>query len=208
MSKFINKYIIFLIGFYIFWLGIFPQLAVRSVLVVCQNLSHNSSYKIEIVNPKIRTDILPVMRIYADKISVVSKKDVFSANIENFKIKFRLLPLLSGKLHVNTLRMKSAILSADLKQEVELDKDFFNRLDKTKIIFDSVSVGDFNALLREKDARKPILYSGKNFLYKKKNRYLAFKVNSVLNMDGTESSANIDFYLPRNNNPDKTVFDA
>ena len=208
MSKLINKYIIFLIGFYVFWLGIFPQIAVRSVLVICQNLSHNTKYKIEVVNPKIRTDILPVMRVYADRISVASKKDVFSANIENFKIKFRLLPLLSGNLHVNSLRMSSVELSADLKQEVELDKDFFNRLDKTRIIFDSASIGNFNVLLRQKDAKRPIVYSGKDFLYKMKNRYLAFRVKSVLEMDGTKSSANIDLYLPRNNNPDKTVFDA
>ena len=208
MSKLINKYIIILIGFYVFWLGIFPQIAVKSFLVVCKNLSHNTNYKIEVVNPKIRTDILPVMRIYADKISVASKKDVFSANVENFKVKFRLLPLLSGKLHINSLRMNSADLSADLKQEVELDKDFFNRLDNTKIIFDSVSVESFNALLRQRDTREPIIYSGKNFLFKKKNRYLAFKVNSILNMDNTKSTADVNLYLPKNNNLDRTIFDV
>ncbi len=207
MSKLINKYIIILIGFYVFWLGVFPQLMSESIKVVCKNLSHNSDYKIEVVNPRVRTDILPVIRIYADKISVNSKTEVLNADVEHFKIKLRILPLFSGRLHINTLKMHSAILSADLKQEVELDKDFFNRLENTKISCDSFSVKKFEATLFQKDTKTPVVYSGENLCFKHKNRYISLQLNSRLSMDNKISDANIDLFLPKNNNIEKTLFD-
>ena len=206
MSKLINKYIIILIGFYVFWLGILPPLISNAIKIVCNNLSVNSEYKIEVVNPRIRTDVLPVIRIYADKFSVNSKSDVFKADISDFKIKFRLLPLLSGRLHLNTLRADKIYLSADLKSEIELDKEFFNKLGNTRVSCDSVKVTKFDTVLYQKDAKSPIIYSGEDLVFKNKNRYVEFKIKSNLKMDGKTSEANVDLFLPKNNDLDKTAF--
>ena len=207
MSKFINKYIVILIGFYVFWLGILPNLMSNAISVVCKNLSHNSEYKIEVVNPRVRLDVLPVIRVYADKFEISSKTDAFKANVSDFKVKFRLLPLLSGRLHINSLKADKIYLSADLQNEVELDKEFFAKLENTKVSCDSVKINEFNTFLRQKDTQPPIIYSGENFVFRNKNRFDELKIKSKLIMNGNTSDANINLLLPKNNDFDKTIFD-
>ena len=68
-----NKFIIFLIGFYIFWLGLMPLLATNLVKVLTKNFSHNSKYEIVIENPKVTCSILPVVSFSANKIDIRSK---------------------------------------------------------------------------------------------------------------------------------------
>ena len=202
-----NKVIILIISSYIFWLGVLPVIISKSVTALCKNFSHNSDYNIEIVNPKTRLSLLPVATFKAEKLSVKDKNNAFSSDIENFKLKLRLLPLLSGRLHINSLNMDSVKLSANIQNDMELDKDFFEKLEKTRIKCDSIGIKDFEGSLYQKDVKAPILYQGKDFKYKHKNRYIQFSTKSVLRVNDKVSTANIELYLPKNNDIKKTIFD-
>ena len=54
MFKFINKYIIAAVCFYIVWLGLFPFLLTKSALILSKNFSANSNYEIILENPKFK----------------------------------------------------------------------------------------------------------------------------------------------------------
>lgn len=202
-----NKVIILIISFYIFWLGVLPVIISKSITALCKNFSHNSDYNFEIVNPKTKLSLLPVATFKADKLVVKDKNNSFSSDIENFKIKLRLLPLLSGRLHINSLNMTSVKFFANIQNDIELDKDFFEKLENTGIKCDSIGIKDFEGSLYQKDVKVPILYQGKDFKYKHKNRYIQFSKKSVLKVNNKVSTANIELYLPKNNDIKKTIFD-
>ncbi len=129
----LRKYIITIIGFYIFWMGILPLVITNTAKVLCKNYSHNSNYEITLDNPRTILTPLPVCKFSANKISVKSKTDNTKADIENFKIKIRLLPLLSGKLHVNSIAAENFEFQTSLKDNMELDKDFLKNLKQQKL---------------------------------------------------------------------------
>ena len=202
------KLIISLIGIYIFWLFILPQVVSRAIVSVCENYSHNSNYNLEVKNPQIKLSLLPIGVLKVDSVSVKAKNESAFATVENVKVKVRLLPLLSGRVHINNLSLGKAKLSAKLVEELELDKDFFNKLENTPVRLDGMRVGEFEALLYQKDIESPIIYNGKGFVYERKNRYVKLHTNSALNVNGKISKVTSDLYLPKNNDINKTVFDV
>ena len=46
-----HKFIISLIGIYIFGLCVLPLVVSNAVGILCENFSHNSQYKIEVISP-------------------------------------------------------------------------------------------------------------------------------------------------------------
>ena len=98
-----KKFITILIGVYIFWLCIMPYLITNTVVLLCKNISHNSNYKIEFLKPRTKLSVIPVMSFYADKVVFRFKNESLSLNLSNFKLSLRVLPLLSGKFHINKL---------------------------------------------------------------------------------------------------------
>ncbi len=204
----LRKYIITIIGFYIFWMGILPLVITNTAKVLCKNYSHNSNYEITLDNPRTILTPLPVCKFSANKISVKSKTDNTKADIENFKIKIRLLPLLSGKLHVNSIAAENFEFQTSLKDNMELDKDFVKKLETAKTTFNSIRINKFRTELSQKDIKTPIIYSGENLLFQKKNKYVKFTIDSTLEMQDRISEADIDLYLPKNNDIKKSVFEV
>lgn len=204
----LKKYIITIIGFYIFWMGILPFVITNTAKVLCKNYSHNSDYEIVLENPRTVLTPLPVGKFRADRIAVNSKKDNTKVEIDNFKIKIRLLPLLSGRLHINSISADNFEFQTSLKENMELDKDFFKKLETTKTTFNSIKINKFRTELSQKDIKTPIIYSGENLIFQKKNRYIKFVVASNLEMQGQTSEADINLYLPKNNDIKKSVFEV
>lgn len=189
-------------------MGILPLVITNTAKVLCKNYSHNSNYEITLDNPRTILTPLPVCKFSANKISVKSKTDNTKADIENFKIKIRLLPLLSGKLHVNSIAAENFEFQTSLKDNMELDKDFVKKLETAKTTFNSIRINKFRTELSQKDIKTPIIYSGENLLFQKKNKYVKFTIDSTLEMQDRISEADIDLYLPKNNDIKKSVFEV
>lgn len=203
-----KKFITILIGVYIFWLCIMPYLITNTVILLCKNISHNSNYKIEFLKPRTKLSVIPVMSFYADKIVFRFKNESLFLDLSNFKLSLRVLPLLSGKFHINNLSGDKISLEAILAEDLELDKDFFNKLNNIYLKIDSASLKEFEAKFYQKEVKTPIIYKGNGFEYQKRNRYIVFKNNSMLDINGNVSKVKSNLFLPKNNNIEKTVFDV
>ncbi len=202
-----NKFVISLIGIYTVWLFAMPTIVTKTIVNLCNNFSHNSNYEIQIKNPHTKFFVLPIGLFKADELVIKSKNSSAHSTIKNFESKIRLLPLLSGRVHINSLYIEKIKLSATLTKNLELDKDFFNKLETIPLKINSIRIGEFEALLYQKDVKTPIIYNGKGFTYERKNRYIKLHTNSALNVGGKVSKITSNLYLPKNNDINKTFFD-
>ena len=187
-----NKFVLSVIGFYIFYLGILPFVSASIIQVLCANFSMNSAYKIEVNNPRVIFSVLPRVTIKADSIKVKAPQNSLVAETENFKIKLRLLPLLSGHIHINNLAFSELKFSASLNENLELDKDFFKKLETTRVKCDSLNIKSLETKLYQKELNRPIIYTAKDFSFQKKNKYLKLKLDGSLNISDKVSSSHID----------------
>ena len=208
LNKYINKYTIIILSFYIFWLFIIPFIFAEILPVICENISYNSGYKIEIINPHLKQSFLPSAKIQADKIHIQEKDSNDFVTVEKFDMQFRLLPLLSGKLHINEISAEDITLNTSLKEKVVLDKDFFKDLQNTGIKCDKIRLNNFKTAIYQQGIQMPVLYSGDNVFYQKNGRFIKLQYNSRLNIQNSESETHINLYLPRNNDIRKSVINV
>ena len=180
----------------------------RGAKELCKSITANTDYVITLNNPKFRLSVLPTLGFEASGISAEQKSGSDSAEIKNFKIVIRLLPLISGRLHINYIGASSISVSSTLKEKVELDKDFFSKLETSKIKLDSAKIDSFEFLMYQKDVKQPISYSGMDFFFLRKNRFLRFETHNQLKIQDKTSNTDINLYLPKNNDIKKTVFDV
>ena len=157
MHKIINKYIIGVLGFYIFWIGIMPHAITGIVNVVCKNINHNTRYTINVENFKTRLSVLPTISFKADKIVFGFDDKSFETKLDDFNLQCRILPLLSGRFHINYIVIGNVELNKTLEKNLSLDKDFFNKLEKAKYCIDKVEVSKFNSNFYKKEINKPII---------------------------------------------------
>lgn len=207
MKQIFNKYIILILGVYAFWIGGVPVIFTKALPVVCENISINSNYNVEILNPKLRLNILPKAQFNALKINVEDKTTQNISTIDNFKIDLRLLPLLSGRVHINSISADNLFLKVNIDKDIELDKDFFKNLDKSKIKCNILKINEFSVILAHKGTQKPIVYSGNGVFFKKNRRYLKVNADTKFNINDKISNADISLYLPKNNDINKSVVD-
>ena len=207
MSKLINKYLIAIISFYIFWLGLLPLFLTKTVSVLCNNFSHNSNYEINIQNPKVKLYFIPVIKFKADEIYIKNKSSIDLLKADDLYIKIRLLPLLSGKVHINNFSVDNLCLVKKVKKDSILNKNFFKNLEKTNFIFDSISIDKLISKFLSEDNEDKIIYTGKNIKFNKKNRYLSLNIDSKLATNKIASKIYINLFLPKDNTINNTRFD-
>ena len=202
-----NKYIIAILSFYIFWIGVLPLVLTKVAGILCENYSHNSSYQIKLDKPKFVLSPLPILTFKAKEVYLKSKNDSYNIVLENPKINIRLLPLLSGKLHINNFTTRTLKSRYNLKERFVLDKDFFIKIDAMPFVLDSVKIDNFGFEFYRPDIKLPVTYEGENFVYQRKNRYIELKTSSVFKLADNVSKMDINLFLPKNNDLKKTVFD-
>lgn len=208
MSRFFNKYIFIIIGFYIIWLGILPFTAEKLLPAICENISYNSNYIVKLERPTIRTSILPKILLKADSIELKEKNTNNFINVDSPFINLRILPILSGKLHINKIGASNLKINLTLDKHLVLDKDFFKNLSKINVKCDSVYLNEFDIKLYQQNIQTPVIYNGKKFFYKRNNRYVKLDLESKILLNGNKSEADIELYLPQNNDVRKSIIDV
>ena len=208
MKLVFNKYIIIILSFYAFWILGLPFIFTELLPKVCENISLNSDFTIEMDKPQLYLTPLPKASFKAKNIKVKSKKTEDFTSIENFETSIRLLPLLSGKVHINKIQASEIKINSVLKKELELDKNFFKNLNKTKIKLNELNVEEFAVNIHQPGLSEPVIYTARNIYFKKNARALNFNLSSELNIKGSISQANVNLYLPRNNDVDRSVVDV
>ena len=208
MKQVFSKYIIIIISFYAIWIVGLPFLFPKTLTEVCENISLNSNYEVSVVNPKLRLSLIPTANIKADNIVLKSKKTDDFTRIENPEISFRILPILSGKFHINKLSASNITANSILKKELELDENFFANLNKTRVRCKELKINTVSVNIYQPNISEPVVYSAKNIYYKRNARALKFNLQSELKIKNSKSEANINLYLPSDNNVKKSIIDV
>ena len=63
----------------------------------------HTALNIEVKNPRLYTTIIPNIKVKAEDIKLLNKDNSVALELEYPKLNLRLLPLLSGKIHLNSL---------------------------------------------------------------------------------------------------------
>ena len=200
----IRKFLTLIISFYVLWIGVLPFAFTKTADFACKKISQKSDFKIELIEPKIRLSIVPTANIFAKSFTITSSK--LKIDIKNGQVKIRILPLLSGKFHLNSLTMDELYLETNIKEDFELNTNFTNKLQNIGIVYDFLDINKFKIVMYQNQVKLPIIYEGENLIYRLKNRYVQFKLNSKLTLDNKVSTAHCHLYLPKNNDKQKTIF--
>ena len=204
----IKKYIIIVVSILIVWLGGVPLFLSAFIPILFENLSHNSEYVIKIEKPVVYTNILPFIRIKTDSVYISSKETKDNISIQGLNIKVRLLPLLSGRFHINDIYMKSVLADSILNNNSVLDKNFSKKIKNANVKCDKLKIDTFTVNLREPNLKIGVNYFGKNLNFIKKDRFIKFDIDSSLVADNKTSIIKVNLFLPKSNNIDKTVMDV
>ena len=205
MRRDLYKYIVIIICVLVFWLLIVPFIFSKAVPIICENLSYNTQYNVKIENPRLYLNIIPVATVNAKKILIESKdsEDVFHA--DEFKIRIRVLPLLSGRVHIDNIQAEDIGISAVLDKKIQLDKNFISVAKNTKIICDAVDIRKIRVNLYQENQSHKAFYSADNILYKNNGRYIKLNADSAINVDNVMSNVNVNIYLPKDNDVKKSA---
>ncbi len=207
MKQIFYKYIIIILGFYTLWLGGLPFIFSKVFPVVCENISYNSDYTVEVNKPLLLMNILPTATLKAEDIKIYSKKTNDTFYIKNPKIKLRIFPLFSRTIHINNITVNELKINSVLNNNLELNDKIINQIKNTGIKCDALKLNSFEIVLHEPMEKYPVIYSGKNIYYKQNSRFLKLNTESSININNKSSSADIKLYLPKNNDIKKSIVD-
>ena len=200
MKRLHKKYITIILGICIFWLAGIPFLFSRLVPVICENITYNYEYNVSVEKPRLYMNIIPTAVIKADRISISTKNSDDMADIKDFKMKLRLLPLLSGRVHFDIIQASDISINSVIEKNKHLEKEFVTKLLKTKVYCDSLKIEKLVAKIKESDIKEPAVYTANNIFYVKNGRYLRLNAESTIDFNGKQSVINASLYLPKNNN--------
>ena len=195
-----KKYIFLFLGICVFWIGVIPFVFSKAIPVVCENLTYNSVYNLEVKNPRLILSLIPSAIIKADELDIKLKNQQDAAKIVSPKINIRLLPLLVGKVHINKISAKDVYLNTRISENPVLEKDFVNKLvKKNNFKLNAVKIENFKVELSQKGLSSPVLYKGNSVHFRKNGRYVKISLVSALEVQDKISEINAKLFLPKNN---------
>lgn len=192
-----GKYIYSLMIFYIVWLVGIPLAFRLFVVPILNNIPC-----INITNPRLYTSILPNIKFKADEIVLLNKDNSKALDITGLKVNLRILPLLSGKIHVNSFEEKTMDISLEIKDKLYLG-DYpidINPEQKVNAKINRVKIGKTNVSIGK------YLIKGEDFYFRMKRKSFVVHGKTETQLGQEKSWANFDINLPHNKNLKKTKF--
>ena len=201
-----NKLIIIFVGIYLFCVLIMPFLLTKAVVPVCANISENSQYEIVISEPKISINFLPKLNFKAKHASIKMKQSKNTIEVSNLNFCLRILPLISKRIHIDSVELGDLNITLNLFKEFVLQEDFFKEIQNSKIRCDLLRINSYDIKFFQKNITLPIRYLGHGFFYQHNNSHLKMLMNSKFLVGDKTSSINLNLVLPKNNDIKKTIF--
>ena len=208
MKQSLYRNIIIIFSILAFWLGVIPLVFSRAIPIVCENLSYNTEYNILVEKPVLYMNIVPIMTIKANKVRIESKDKQEEYLVDNLKIKLRILPLLSGHVHINSIQASNIVVNSTLENKFELDKSFAEKIKNTKIICDCIDFRNIKLNINNKEVEQNIICVAEKIFYKKNGKYLKFETKGSININNIFSEADVTINLPKNNDINKSIIDV
>ncbi|MCR5266592.1 MAG: DUF3971 domain-containing protein [Cyanobacteria bacterium RUI128] len=160
----------------------------------------------EIINPRMTTYVVPNITIKANSIKLLNKDGTPDLELNKPYLKIRILPLISGRIHINKFSAKNIGVNLTVKDKIYLGSfplEFSQGNLKTKV--NKVKIDNF--ALNVDDNSEIYKVTAKDLYFKNKRKAFVLKGKSELIAKNNKACANLDIYLPHNKNLKKTKFD-
>jgi len=201
MIKKFSKHIYAILIFYFIWLVCIP-LGFRFGVAPLLNKADKN---IKIENLCLYTSIFPNLKFRANEIKLLNNDGSEAFKTTNPKLNIRILPVLLGKIHINSFESENISANFVLKDKLYLGEYPIEIPEKQiKSQIDRIKLNDLNLSLAENDNSHKL--NGKNIYFKKKKKTLIFHSSAEVLSQGHESFAYFDVNIPNNKNYKKTKF--
>ena len=197
-----------ILGICAFWLGGIPFIFSKALPVVCENISFNSNYDVIVEKPRLRLNIIPIATIKAKSLKIKTHNSNDYMFLDNPSVTVRLFPLLAGKVHINKIFVNDIEAEAVIKENIVLEKDFFNNFSKSRVFLDSFICNKFKTKIKTPEVNGIAVYEGSDIYYRKNGRYIKVNINSKISLNNQKSDITAKLYLPKNNDVNKSIINA
>ena len=204
MKQIYKKYITIIISFYTFWLVVLPLFFNCTTPFLCKLISNKTNYIINVEKPRLYLNVIPTINIQAKNIKIKEKNSNNNIQISKFNSTARLLPLLSGKVHINNINIENILSSFELNKTIEFDKENIINLKNTNIKIDTIKCSNCVLNFTQKHNATNVNYTIENFIFQRHNNSLYLNFLSVFDINNFKTVMNIDIQLPDNNNITKS----
>lgn len=202
-----GKYIYSLIIFYIVWLVVIP-LGFRFLTnPVLDMIKSNTEFNLSVKNLRLNTSVVPNIKIKADEIKLLNKDNSEAFYLENSKLSVRLLPLISGKVHINSFQSDNIRVSASLKDKLYIgDYPIELKQQDVSAKIKRVKVNKFDLKLSEPYKNNKYAVLGSNIYFKDARTSFIFHGKTESDFNGKKTYLSADINLPHRKNLKKTKF--
>ena len=203
-----KKYIYGILGFYLLWL-IFVPLGFKFLAkpLLC-TINSYTPFNLEVTKPRLVTSIIPNIKLKAEDIKLLNKDSSTALELSNPKLSIRLLPLISGKIHINSFESKAIYTNLNIKDKIYLG-DYLIESNNQDINakLNRIKVNKINIDITEFAQKKNYKINGSNFYFK--NSRNSFLSHGKFGFEQGNKSAdmNFDISIPHAKNLKKTKFD-
>lgn len=201
MRKKYLKYIYGIVIFYFIWLICIPvgfKFAIKPLLA---QLDDN----IKVENLCLHTSLFPNLTFTANEIGLKNNDGSPALDITKFQFSIKILPIVIGKLHINSFEGEDLVARFILKDKLYLGEYAIELPEQqVKSQIDRIKLNKLNISLDENDNHH--ILNGRNIYFKKKKKTLIFHTSSEIISQGSKSYAYFDVNLPNNKNFKKTKF--
>ena len=203
-----EKYIYSVIIFYCLWLVIIP-LGFRFLAEpVIDMLKSYTPINLEIEKPRLYTSVIPNAKLKAETIKILNKDSSVALQLDNPKLNIRLLPLLSGRIHINSFESKKITVNSVLKDKLYLgDYPIEIKDQKIKAKIRRIKINNLDMNLEEVSPHNNYKLSGNDLYFKNTRKSFIFHGKTNCDFNGQQALANFDISIPHTKNLKKTKFD-
>ena len=199
------KYIYIILIFYLVWLVLIPlgfNMFSDEILNTVQTITNT---KIEANHLRLYTNIIPHLKIKAKEIKILNNDNSTALMLENPKLNLRILPLLSGKVHINSFETTCISANLIIKDKLYIG-DYPIEIKDSNInaFLDRIKLKKIKLNIIENNETKTI--SGTNFYYKStKHKFVTHGALEAISAQN-KSIFNFDISLPKDKNFKKAKF--
>ncbi len=199
MKKVISIFII-IVCFYLLWLTGVPFIAQKVKPYILNAIEKEFGYKIIEDNLFVKTSILPYLYLKADKVRIKNPvgNEIVKTTYPNIKVS--VLPLLVGKVHINSLDIQRCNADIYIDEKIFKDKKSLKYLKNITLNSKHINIDDFNFKLAQSQNSKGLIVSGKNLSFSNNKNIKNIKLNAAISAGDYKSTIKTNIYIPQKQN--------
>ena len=200
MSDFIKKTIkisVALIAFYAVWILLVPIILKAGLPCVLNSLSKKYDISASIENPQIKLGFKPYLNFSCKNFNLSDRGNSEKIDIDNIKFEVRLIPVITGNIHFNSLSADNFVFNIIAKPDSSL-LTFLAENSKTKTKVNDLDIKNYIIEIKDEAQKTDTKVTGSDLKYIQRHSERILKTSGKIITNGTESELLSDIYLVPN----------